>query len=301
MPNGHRDPARRHGTPAAESPRPPALVRRRVYAAVAITCAGALAAAACGGLLGVAQSVRRWGWYPDRAVVHEDTAYESGGVRIAVERFAPARDRTARRHPAVLVLHPSSGVRGRAGAELRGWADALARAGYVAFVVHYFDRTGDTRTDDAREDAAFPAWTAALEDAVTFARRDAAVAPARVSAFGLSLGGYMALALGAADPRVDRLVVLSGGFFDALAPAVRRLPPTLLLHGSDDDVVPLAEAWKVERALARLHVPHALIVYPGQRHGLDAATRPDGIARAVAFLRAPDDSAAVVAAKAASP
>jgi len=251
---------------------------------------GALALAGCAPLVIAAENVGTWGWRPDRAVSHVDTAYTSGGQRISVERFAPGA--AGGRHPAVLVLHSSGGVRGPSGALVRRWADALARHGYVAYVVHYFDRTGDTRTDDAREDAAFPAWTAALEDAVTFARHDAAVDPARVGAFGVSLGGYMAIALGANDARVGRLVVLSGGFFGSLADRVRRLPPTLLLHGSDDDVVPLAEAERVARALDRLRVPHALIVYPGQGHGLDASLRPDGIARAVAFLDAPADSLA---------
>ena len=82
-------------------------------------------------------------------------------------------------------------------------------------------------------------------------------------------------------------MVLSAGFFDALARSVRRLPPTLLLHGSDDDVVPLSAAERVSRTLARLRVPHALVVYPGQGHGLDASLRPDGFARALTFLGAP--------------
>lgn len=288
------DPTRPAGAGA-----PHALARRLVAAALA-----ALAVTGCGPLVSAAGSVGTWGWHPDRAVRHADTAYVSGGARIAVERFAPAAasDGGTRRGglPAVLVLHSSAGVRGPGGAAVRRWADALARHGYVAYVVHYFDRTGDTRTDDAREDAAFPVWTEALEDAVTFVRRDPAVDSTRVSAFGVSLGGYMALALGAADARVGRLVVLSGGFFGALAPRVHRLPPTLLLHGSDDDVVPVAEAERVARALARLRVPHALVVYPGQGHGLDASVRPDGLARALVFLGAPADSLAGAAEAAAA-
>jgi carboxymethylenebutenolidase len=98
----------------------------------------------------------------------------------------------------------------------------------------------------------------------------------------------MALALGAADARIGRLVVLSGGFFDALEPTVHRLPPTLLLHGEADDVVPVARAGRVRRTLARLGVPHALVVYPGRRHSLDDAATADGLARAAAFLEAPD-------------
>jgi carboxymethylenebutenolidase len=275
--------ARRHARAAAVMRARAALARLLASGALL----GALALAGCASLVTAAEDVGTWGWHPDHAVVHADTAYTSGGARVAVERFAPrTRGGAAGRHPAVLVLHSSDGVRGPSGAIVRRWADALARHGYVAYVVHYFDRTGDTRTDDAREDAVFPQWTAALEDAVTFARHDAAVDSTRISAFGLSLGGYMALALGAADPRVDRLVVLSGGFFDALAPTVRRLPPTLLLHGSDDDVVPLSAAQRVDSTLARLHVPHALVVYPGRGHGLDAETRPDGIRRTLSFLGA---------------
>lgn len=248
-----------------------------------IALGGVVAVVGCSPLVTAVTSVGTWGWHPDHAVAHSDTAYVSGGARIAVERFAPRNDPRGS-HPAVLVLHSSAGVRGPAGAVVRRWADALARHGYMAYVVHYFDRTGDTRTSDSREDAVFPEWTETLEDAVTFVRRDPGVDGRRVSAVGVSLGGYMALALGAADPRVGRLVVLSGGFFNALAPTVQRLPPTLLLHGSADDVVPLREAQRVNRALARLHVPHALVIYTGQGHGLDPRSRPDGIARTFAFL-----------------
>ncbi|GJG88936.1 hypothetical protein tb265_41170 [Gemmatimonadetes bacterium T265] len=257
--------------------------------------AGGVAAAALGVLTaagGAAAATTRWGWDPDPAVAHTDTAYTSAGVRVAVERFVPADGRCAPRArttagrgcPAVLVLHPSSGLRSPGGAGVRRWADALARGSRVAYVVHYFDRTGDRATDDAREDAAFPAWTAALEDAVSFVRRDPAVDAARVGAFGYSLGGYLALALGAADPRISRIVVLSGGLFATLTP--RRLPPTLLLHGAADRVVPVAEAERAARVLEGLGVPHRLVVYPGQAHGLAPDLLRDAVDRATTFLDA---------------
>jgi dienelactone hydrolase len=214
-------------------------------------------------------------------VAATDTAYASGGARVAVERFAPAG---RGRHPAVLVLHPSDGVAGSGGDYVRRWAEAFAEHGYVAYVVHYFDRTGDTRTDDAREDAAFPQWTAALEDAVTFAERDPAVRPGRVGVFGFSLGAWMGLALGARDPRVGAVVGIGSGFFDALRPTVKRLPPTLLLHGRDDDVVPLGRALAVDSTLARLGVPHRLVVYPGEKHALDGGAEADAQARALRWM-----------------
>lgn len=251
----------------------------------------AMLVTACSTIVETVGGMGRWGWQPSPHVVRTDTSFVSGGRRIEVERFVPAASGLLhfahrRHHPAILVLHSSAGVLGRSGARVRTWADAFAEQGYAAYVVHYFDRTGDARTDDAYEDVTYPKWTETLRDAVTFARNDADVDSTRVDVFGVSLGGYMALALGNDDRRIRRMVVLSGGFFPALAPAVRQLPPTLLLHGADDDVVPVQEAWRVDSALARLRTPHALVVYPGADHTLDEERAPDAIARALEFLEA---------------
>lgn len=217
----------------------------------------------------------------DSRVTRTDTAYVSGGVRIAVERLAIAG---RARRPAILVLHPSDGIAGSGGQYVRRYAQTLALNGYVAYVVHYFDRTGDRRTDDPREDAEYPVWTTTLQDGLTFAQHDAAVNPARLGVFGYSLGAWMALSLGAVDPRVGAIVGIGSGFFDTLRPTVRRLPPTLLMHGQNDDVVPLARALAVDSTLRRLGVVHELVVYPGQKHSFDDDTDPDARARAVRFF-----------------
>ncbi|GJG85243.1 hypothetical protein tb265_04240 [Gemmatimonadetes bacterium T265] len=247
-------------------------VRLAVVAVVSLLAAGG-ATYGCAGRTAVYRS--------DPRVVSTDTAYTSGGARIAVERVAlPGGGR----RPAVLVLYPSDGVAGSGVQYVRRYAQVLAAQGYVAYVVHYFDRTGDTRTDDAREDAEFRVWTAALDDAVTFVQHDPAVNPARVGVFGFSLGAWMGLALGAEDRRVGAVVGIGSGLFDSLRPVVRRLPPTLLLHGRDDDVVPLARALAVDSTLRRLGVVHQLVVYPGQKHGLDGRADLDAQARTVRFF-----------------
>lgn len=252
------------------------LPRRSRLATAAVACI----LAAAGEIDGCAG--RTPGLNIDPRVASSDTAYTSGGVRIMVERVALPG--TGRRRPAILVLHPSDGVSGSGAQYIRRYADMLASNGYVAYVVHYFDRTGDTRTDDPREDAEFPVWTATLEDAVTFAQHDPAVNPARVGVFGYSLGAWMGLALGAEDRRVGAVVGIGSGFFDALRPNVRRMPPTLLLHGRNDDVVPLARALAVDSTLQRLGVVHQLVVYPGQKHGFDDAADPDARARTLRFF-----------------
>jgi len=258
--------------------------RRPIRLLLGIAACAVTASSGCARFVTTVEDVGSWGWHPDRSVVHTDTSFLSDGRRITLERFAPHDAHAG--HPAVLVLHTSAGPRGPSGAMIRRWADALAHRGYVAFVVHYFDRTGDTRTDDAQEDAAFPVWSAALSDAVTFVEHDPVVHGARVNALGVSLGGYMALALGASDKRVSRLVVLSGGLFNALADSVHRLPPTLLVHGAEDAIVPVAEARRAYDVMTRLHVPGELVVYKDAGHGFDPVERPEVLAQAVAFLDA---------------
>ncbi len=210
-----------------------------------------------------------------------ETTFQSGGHTIGVERFAPSG---RGQHPAVLVLHSSGGTRWFAGDAMREYARALATEGNVAFVVHYFDRTGDTRTDDAEEDVKFPAWRSTLQDAITFAQRDTSVQRNRIGVLGVSLGGYMAIALGSIDGRVRAVSVVSGGMFDSIRGHLIRMPATLLQHGDADGVVPVGLAHEVDNTLDRLKSRHAMVIYPGQGHHFDASVDSIVRCRAVGFL-----------------
>ena len=239
---------------------------------------------------------------PPADLAYARTTITSGGRRIAVERFAPlgagagAAGAAGVRRPAVLVLHSSAGIGAKTGAETRRWADGLARRGFVAYVVHYFDRTGQRHTDDPTEARLWPVWTATLGDAFTALRQDAEVDSTRTGVVGISLGGYLALAFGAADPRPDALVIVSGGFFPGVAAQIdalrsgaapRRFPPTLLLHGTADGAVPFREAQRVERVLTRAGAVHWLVPFPGEDHLLAPVSRPRATALAAQFLDDP--------------
>lgn len=221
-------------------------------------------------------------WHPDPSLARRDGWFVSEGERIEIERVAPRGH--GRGHPAVLVLHPSGGLRGFGGAYVRRYADELALNGYVAYIVHYFDRTGVEYSDDDMEDHDFLLWTDALRDAVTYAQRDSQVDPGKIGVFGFSLGGWMALALGATDTRVGAIVGIGAGFFDPVARQVTHEPPTLLLHGADDGTVKVSEARRVDSTLARLGVPHDLVIYPGQGHGLADSADVDARRRTVRFF-----------------
>ncbi len=55
-------------------------------------------------------------------------------------------------------------------------------------------------------------------------------------------------------------------------------PPTLILHGERDPIVPVTQARHLAEALARVNAPHVLHVIPGAGHG-DFGHDPDAVGR----------------------
>src|SRR4051794_15153712 len=92
----------------------------------------------------------------------EVDTFTSGGMRIAVERYGRA-DKELR--PAVLLLHGSDGSKER----YRAVPRQLAAAGYAAFLVHYLDRTGETRAALGAVGRHLPLWAETTRDAVSYA------------------------------------------------------------------------------------------------------------------------------------
>ena len=101
---------------------------------------------------------------------------------------------------------------------------------------------------------------------------------------GVSLGGFLGLALAATlsaktDPqqwtRVKALIDVSGGLvppYDGIATA--HMPPTLLLHGASDTIVPVQFAHDLDHRLQKLGVPHRTEILPGEGHWFSAAALP---------------------------
>ncbi len=66
---------------------------------------------------------------------------------------------------------------------------------------------------------------------------------------------------------------------------MRRLPPTLILHGDADTVVPVDEAYSLQKALEERKVPYELEIFPGEGHDFSAETRARADARTLAFFQ----------------
>ncbi len=206
--------------------------------------------------------------------------FVSGGKSITVEVFEAAG--AAGRRPAVLMLHGADGL--GYNAQYRSGARALAAAGYQVFLVHYLDRTGERRASFATLFRNFEIWMETVRDAVAFVAARPEVDPARIGIVGISLGAALGIAVSGGDRRVRALVSYFGPLPQGAVSAAAKLPPTLVLHGAADPIVPALNARAIGELLREQGVPHEVKIYPGEGHGFRGAAEGDATARAVAFL-----------------
>ena len=198
-----------------------------------------------------------------------EDSFLSGGKTVAVERYelvAPGS------YPVILLLPAIDGFDKAHGDLYRRAAQRYAGKGYVVLLVNYFDRTPATPaerkslresffrhakgvTTPAEEkvlDAHFRAWMGAVADAAKYARELPNVDGDHVGLVGFSLGAYLALASAAEkDLRVSAVVELFGGLPRSLRDKAANLPPTLILHGDADTVVPVTEAYLLRRLIRK--------------------------------------------------
>jgi dienelactone hydrolase len=204
----------------------------------------------------------------------------SGGRAISVEIYAPAD--TDGPHPAVIMLHGADGL--HSNAQYRTGAQAVAGAGYAVYLVHYLDRTAERRASFATVFQNFLPWTETVRDAVSWVSARPGVDPDRIGLVGISLGAALSLATAGNDRRIKALVSYFGPLPEGAVARDARLPPTLILHGAADRVVPVANAYAVESLLKEQGTPYEMKVYPGQGHGFTGAAHADATRVVLAFL-----------------
>jgi carboxymethylenebutenolidase len=84
---------------------------------------------------------------------------------------------------------------------------------------------------------------------------------------GFSLGAYLSLAVATqADPPIAAVAEFFGGLPEKLRAKVRSLPPTLIIHGDADRMVPVQEAEALEKLLRERKCVYEMKIYAGQDH-----------------------------------
>jgi carboxymethylenebutenolidase len=213
--------------------------------------------------------------------------FVSAGKRVAVERFEPAGPGIC---PALLLLHGLDGP----GPVYRILAKRLSARGYVVFLVHYFDRTatrkeslpelskqfraglGQIQSDNKEFPsvrATFESWHGAIRDAVSHVRRHPRVDSRRIGLVGFSMGGFLAVAAAArADLQIACVAELFGGLPPGYEAELRRMPPTLIIHGERDTTVPVREAHALAKRLRAAERTCEVRIYRGVGHGFETVS-----------------------------
>ena len=205
--------------------------------------------------------------------------FMSGGRPVRIDRFLPMSER---QFPAVIALHGSNGMSESFSDQP---ARMLAGSGFAVFLLHYFERTGTAYPSKQEMHDLFPEWMAAITDAMAYVNELHQVQKDRVALIGFSLGAFLALSVGTTDPRVKAVVDFCGGLPEELANQCAQMPPTLILHGEEDDRVPVSEAHKVEALMQRTNSAYETKIYPGVGHFFSGLTMLDAAQRTLSFLK----------------
>ncbi|AWM88556.1 dienelactone hydrolase family protein [Microvirga sp. 17 mud 1-3] len=212
------------------------------------------------------------------SVTETRRSFSSGGKAITVDVFEPGRQVRA---PSVVMLHGADGL--GFNNRYREGARAIAASGFQVNLVHYLDRTGERRASFATLFQNFLPWAETVRDALAWATERAE--SEKVGLVGISLGAALGLAVSGANGQIGALVSFFGPLPQGVVAPDTRLPPTLILHGAMDPVVPVANAYAIETLLRQKAVPYEIKVYPGEGHGFHETAREDATQRVLAFLQ----------------
>ncbi len=194
-------------------------------------------------------------------------------------------------YPAVIILYGANGWR----PEYISIAKELADSGFVALVLDYY---AETEKDTLQTDVGlnWPKWEAMIRSAVTFLQEDSSTKKGSVGLIGYSRGAFLAISSASSIPEVRAVVDYFGGGSskkDELESEVRNFPPLLILHGEEDNVVPVSMAYSLRDAVIAQGGEVEMKIYPNQPHGYNATWNPyysesdaiDSFQRTVDFLR----------------
>jgi carboxymethylenebutenolidase len=186
------------------------------------------------------------------------------GKSFAIERRPKDVDRMVKR-PVVVLLHGVDGLSELSGPQILGFAEELAKAGYVAFVPTYFGakdgpvgKFPPPEKDVEARLGRVSQYGPRVAKAVEVVRGQPDADPGRVALVGFSLGGGLALERAEASTGEIKAAVDFFGYIgsDSIYKDVAKLPPTVVFHNPKDGIVDAGVSRKLLKALDETTVTH---------------------------------------------
>lgn len=248
-----------------------------------------------------------------RFVIDRDVAFLSQDRSEKLDLYLPPDPKPGTTRPGIVVIHGGGWTVGdKSDPREKQIASVLANAGFVVASINYRLATRET-----------PAWPTCLEDcrsAVDYLRQRAeelALDPDRIGAIGASAGGTMALLLGIDSPETGfksvQAIVAMYALSDLTqkpfeSPMVfgvsreqrpdlvrvasplfqirRGFPPTLLIHGTADHVVPPEQSQRLADRLKEMNVVHELVLLRDVPHSFPIVNESNDLRdKVVRFFR----------------
>lgn len=198
-----------------------------------------------------------------------------GKKQIRLEKIS-SKVEGDRQRPAILIVH---GIDGMCHPEkYYEGARMLAERGNIVYLVRYFDITGDqtlSRDFVLKNRKLFLKWKVAIKCALRHIEQNKCVDSERMGILGVSLGSFLTMSLIAEDGvQVQAVANWFGGIPEETNVLAKQFPPTLIIHGDSDFMVPVKHAFELKKVLQKRNAPLTWIVYPGENHLF--WTRPTG-------------------------
>ena len=208
-------------------------------------------------------------------------SFDMQGTTIPVDEYLPAT--ASGKLPAVIILHgeeePGSGT---SAAIYNYYAKSLAASGYAVFVPHYFQYTKTTKASLGNIFANYQKWGKVVAATLSHVGAQPEVDTNRVSIFGYSLGGALAMSHDAKHASIRSVIEMGSPAW--AVDSKRTLPPLLILHGKKDKRVNVADANKIESRLLKRGTPVEKVIYDSEDHVFAIDAENDALSRMRAFL-----------------
>lgn len=203
----------------------------------------------------------------------EELSVDAGSGKVTTRCYATPGHEP---RPVVVLLHGGSGY-DRFSRQYEMYADALAARGFRVCAVLYYTPEdlnvmagNDRAARQARYDSRFTSWLAAVNTAIDRLSELESTTPGSIGVLGFSQGAYLAVAAAGTNQRVKALVEFYGGVPSLVEKRISHLPATLIVHGEDDKVVPVNEAYAMETFARTKANSYTMKIYKSAGHGFDS-------------------------------